>query len=299
MYSDSSGGKPGSLIASGHINSPPARAWNDVPLSSGQINSGSTYWLALLSTGGTLAWREKGSGGRTSYVSQTRNLSLLPAAWASGNGYPVGPASAYVNANGSLALASGRDPSFSFSSDEPGATFSCALDGGAASSCSSPHGYAALSPGQHTTTITSTFTVPTPTPSVLFADQTVESTTDSNPAGLAESFQYAATAGGASLMPRSTSTPAAPPPTCRSAVGVLGLKRQARLADCIWTRQLAEGRGVEPACRCPLGRSTRAAPPWLALLSTGGTLAWREKGSGGQTSYVSSKLDNLSLLPAT
>jgi hypothetical protein len=102
VYSNS-GGNPGSLIASGTISSPKVGAWNTVPLSAGQISAGSSYWLAFLSTSGTLAWREHGSGGQTSYVSQGRSLSSLPSTWTSGNGYPVGPASAYVEASGTSA----------------------------------------------------------------------------------------------------------------------------------------------------------------------------------------------------
>lgn len=68
-----------------------------------------------------------------------------------------------------VALASGANPSFSFSSDEPGATFTCALDSGAAAACSSPQAYSNLSPGQHTVTITSTFTVPNPIPKPVAA----------------------------------------------------------------------------------------------------------------------------------
>lgn len=61
-----------------------------------------------------------------------------------------------------LAFADGANPSFTFSTDETGATFQCSLDGASPGACSSPKAYSNLSPGQHTVTVTSTFTVPQP-----------------------------------------------------------------------------------------------------------------------------------------
>ena len=56
---------------------------------------------------------------------------------------------------------------FDLASTEPDSTFTCALDGGAASPCSSPASYSALSPGAHVLSITATdttgLTQPTPT----------------------------------------------------------------------------------------------------------------------------------------
>ena len=63
-----------------------------------------------------------------------------------------------------IAVADGSVPQFTFSSDEPGTTFQCSLDGAPATSCSSPLSYSSLAPGQHTVVITSRFTVPKPAP---------------------------------------------------------------------------------------------------------------------------------------
>lgn len=55
--------------------------------------------------------------------------------------------------------------SFQFSSTTPGATFTCALDGGSSQSCSSPAEYSGLSDGSHTFVVTaSSGGVPDPTP---------------------------------------------------------------------------------------------------------------------------------------
>jgi len=102
-----------------------------------------------------------------------------------------------VAGSATLANASGSSPQFSFSTDESGAKFTCAVDGGTASACTSPKSYSNLSPGQHTVTITSAFTVPSAaSATTLVGDGAVESTSDSNPSSQAQAWPYTASASG-------------------------------------------------------------------------------------------------------
>ncbi len=98
VYSNS-GGKPGSLLASGSITSPQAGAWNDVSLSRTTITQGTTYWIALLPTGGQLNYYDSASQSTAaaSYVDSNRGMSSLPSSYASGNEWNASPASVYVN----------------------------------------------------------------------------------------------------------------------------------------------------------------------------------------------------------
>ena len=86
------------------------------------------------------------------------------------------------------AFAAGANPSFTFSTDEQGATWQCSLDGAAPTGCSSPKSYSNLTPGQHTVDVTSTFTVPAaaPAPKAAF-------TMAPNPAATGQKVQFDAT----------------------------------------------------------------------------------------------------------
>jgi hypothetical protein len=96
IYADSSG-RPGSLLAQGSLDSPSRGAWNTVLLSApAQIVSGSTYWLAVLGTGGTLVFHDCRGCGSTSVGSAQANLSSLPSSWSSGSVYRDAPLSAYA-----------------------------------------------------------------------------------------------------------------------------------------------------------------------------------------------------------
>lgn len=126
LYSDA-GGKPGTLIAHGSRSSLSKSAWNDVAVTSTPITAGTRYWIALLGNGGTLYFRDVGSGTPGSYGEQVG--STLPASWST---WPYhwnsGPASAYVN--GSTVAASGGSgntspQSSSVSSTPQGAAGSC------------------------------------------------------------------------------------------------------------------------------------------------------------------------------
>jgi hypothetical protein len=96
VYNDNAG-KPGSLIASGSSEVLQTGAWNDIQLSSGQVTSGSRYWIALLGSGGTLHYRDTAGGSSASYISSNRSLTSLPTSYPSGTEYNVSPASAYAN----------------------------------------------------------------------------------------------------------------------------------------------------------------------------------------------------------
>jgi hypothetical protein len=69
---------------------------------------------------------------------------------------------AVVLAFAAVTFSAGANPGFTFSTDEPGATWQCSLDGAAPTTCSSAQSYSALTPGQRTVAMTATFTVAQP-----------------------------------------------------------------------------------------------------------------------------------------
>jgi hypothetical protein len=95
IYNDS-GGHPGTLLAQGTLGSLANGAWNHVPLTSGVVANGSTYWIAILSPtgGGTVRFRDR-SGGGVSETSASTTLAALPSTWATGTRYTDDPISAF------------------------------------------------------------------------------------------------------------------------------------------------------------------------------------------------------------
>ena len=200
LYSNSNG-SPGTLLDSGTVSSPHSGAWNTATLSGGvAITSGTKYWLAALGTGGgTFTFRDRAGGtGCTTLVSSQTNLAALSTSFSPGESWQgYCPGSFYINGTNTGSPGSGSQPQFSFSTDESGATFTCALDGGTASACTSPKSYNNLSAGKQTVTITSAFTVPSAgSATTLVGDTAVEGTSDSNPSDQAQAWPYTASASG-------------------------------------------------------------------------------------------------------
>ena len=104
VYTDAHG-RPGSLVASGSLSSPKAGAWNKAPVQSAAIQSGATYWAAVLGRGGTLFFRDRSFGPCTSVNSLQHSLAALPSAWTGGYTWSTCPISAY--ATGTTAPPSG------------------------------------------------------------------------------------------------------------------------------------------------------------------------------------------------
>jgi len=104
VYSDANGA-PRSLLTSGSLASPKANAWADVPVSAAAVRAGATYWIAILSRGGTLNFRDRRAGPCTSQNSAQLSATSLSGTWAPGPKWSTCPISAY--AGGSLAAAGG------------------------------------------------------------------------------------------------------------------------------------------------------------------------------------------------
>jgi len=94
LYS-SANGHPQTLLGSGTIAAPAAGQWNTVAISpSVAVTSGTTYFIALLGTGGVLQFRDTANGTHSETSSQT-NLTSLPTSWSTGQSWSSGPVSAY------------------------------------------------------------------------------------------------------------------------------------------------------------------------------------------------------------
>jgi hypothetical protein len=100
LYADTSG-SPGTLLTQGTIAAPKAAAWNSVSVPSGNVTSGSKYWIAVLSPSGsgTVRFRDVATGGPTQASAQN-TLTALPATWSPGPNYGNAPLSAYASQAG-------------------------------------------------------------------------------------------------------------------------------------------------------------------------------------------------------
>jgi outer membrane protein assembly factor BamB len=98
LYANANG-HPGALLTSGSKTGLTSGAVNDVPVSSAAVTSGTTYWIALLGTGGTLRFRDQANGGASESHTAT-GLTALPATWATGATYTDGNLSAYGSDGG-------------------------------------------------------------------------------------------------------------------------------------------------------------------------------------------------------
>ena len=99
----SAGSHAGALLTQGTITAPKGGAWNTVTVPAASVTAGTTYWIALLGPAGagTLAFRDKGSGGSPCETSSQGSLAALPATWSAGTSYRDGPASAYASSSSS------------------------------------------------------------------------------------------------------------------------------------------------------------------------------------------------------
>jgi hypothetical protein len=101
LYS-AAGGRPAALLTAGSLAFPLAGAWNAVPVADVGLTSGTSYWLAVLGTGGTLRYRDRLTGSCQGVTSAQTNLAALASAWRTGKSWWTCPVSAYVTANNPL-----------------------------------------------------------------------------------------------------------------------------------------------------------------------------------------------------
>lgn len=122
IYSDSAN-RPALLLTQGTLSTIQSGAWNTIPLPSIGITSGTRYWIALLSTRGTLYFRDAATGGCSSITSAQQNLTALPANWSSGSSWNTCQLSAYGVSAGVVppSVLSVAPQSFTFNAIQGGA----------------------------------------------------------------------------------------------------------------------------------------------------------------------------------
>ena len=87
---------PGTLLAQGTLSSPKAGAWNSVSLPATSVTAGTTYWIAILSPGGSLRVSNKVNDGTQPKLSETISASTLPNSWGTAINLPNdGPLAGY------------------------------------------------------------------------------------------------------------------------------------------------------------------------------------------------------------
>lgn len=98
-------GRPNTLLTSGVRRRPTARKWNAVHVRTAALRANSRYWIAILGSGGRLAFRDVTSHSCSSQQSRRSALRQLPKQWETGATWPTCRLSAFV-----VGRVSGRGP---------------------------------------------------------------------------------------------------------------------------------------------------------------------------------------------
>ena len=91
------GRDPGSLLASASLSAPESGRWNKVRIKATAVKAGQVYWLALLSKGGALHFRDRSNGVCTSENAPSIRRTALPRSARKGRRSNACPISAYVS----------------------------------------------------------------------------------------------------------------------------------------------------------------------------------------------------------
>lgn len=103
LYTDAHG-RPATLLTSGATAHPAAGGWNDIGVKRAQLERRSRYWLAVLGTGGAVAYRDRTGHPCSSEASAQAGLTAFPQTWRSGRRWPTCTLSAVVGETRSLTL---------------------------------------------------------------------------------------------------------------------------------------------------------------------------------------------------
>jgi Ca2+-binding RTX toxin-like protein len=97
LYTNSATNHPGALLTQGTLAAPVTGQFNTITVPSANVTSGSTYWIAVLGTGGTFRFRDRaGVGAGSSETSSVSTLTALPNAWTTGATFSDGAISGYA-----------------------------------------------------------------------------------------------------------------------------------------------------------------------------------------------------------
>jgi Right handed beta helix region len=171
------GRHPGALLSSGSIASPQAGSWNTVPVTRTSLVSGSSYWLAILGSGGTLRYRDHARGSCPSETSAQSTLQALPSSWSTGTVYSDCPVSAYVTPASSIV--DPVEPVIPTETTPPSTGSTPPLE---TTSPTTTTTTTATSPTESTSTSTSTTTIPTKSTSTSSSTTSSSSTITSSTA---------------------------------------------------------------------------------------------------------------------
>lgn len=93
LYRDNNG-HPGTLMTQGSKTSPTAGTTNTIAVPGAAVTNGTTYWIAIMGTGGQLTFRDQNNAGKAETYAIS-NQTTMPATWQTGVQYNDGNLSAY------------------------------------------------------------------------------------------------------------------------------------------------------------------------------------------------------------
>jgi hypothetical protein len=77
--------RPAARLTSGTLAAPVIGQFNTVTVPAASVTAGTTYWIAIMSSNGTVHFRDRGAvGTANSVMNGTAGLTALPATWAAG-----------------------------------------------------------------------------------------------------------------------------------------------------------------------------------------------------------------------